>query len=488
MGHLKDTVEKLDLAFRETMGQQGRDLAAVMDQLGVEPAGRHELSTGNSPFPKSAHGHGTNGKENINNEREDERPAWSLPPPKATGHNNQKRLSKIAPAARGQEKGSNEQKGSKQAPPSGNDKFARVSASAVSLPGSGRAVAASGDVGATGGVGEPTKNAGAVWNAYQRGKWVNGQWIPKVLQDDTSPDLSKLASNNEQQRRVLLLSERRSGGHAVGNILDADPRVFYVADPCRMGGGPEALDPGACSVAVSRLLACQPTINDIRNLFSFSYIVERSRVLSQFEGLRWKAGGTPEENDEEVRAAVVQQCRLSSVVVVKETRLAEVGSKISAEELGTEFLHVVRDPRAAIHGMSERWQSSGNKLEQALAKDCSDMASRVCSSSEKKLKDLTELGKERFRVLKYEMVVDRIQSIPAMGSTQAAQGPSHGTRAALGRFEWATRWAVEMPAFRRQQIQHACQPLLVALGYDEADSFEGERDADEQEGQGPASS
>lgn len=54
-----------------------------------------------------------------------------------------------------------------------------------------------------------------------------------------------------------------------------------------------------------------------------------------------------------------------------------MGSKLSAAELGTEFLHVVRDPRAAIHGMSERWQSSGNKLEQAMAKDCSDMASRL---------------------------------------------------------------------------------------------------------------
>lgn len=78
-----------------------------------------------------------------------------------------------------------------------------------------------------------------------------------------------------KQRRVLLLSEKRSGAQAVGVTLNADPRVFYVADPCRMGGGPEALEAGACSVSVSRLLACQPTINDIRNLFSFSYIVER---------------------------------------------------------------------------------------------------------------------------------------------------------------------------------------------------------------------
>ncbi len=101
----------------------------------------------------------------------------------------------------------------------------------------------------------------------------------QVLSDDTIPDLSKLppASGPGRQRRVLLLSEKRSGGQAVGGILNADHGAFYVADPCRMGGGPEALDPGACSLAVLRLLACQPTINDVRNLFSFSYIVERVR-------------------------------------------------------------------------------------------------------------------------------------------------------------------------------------------------------------------
>lgn len=101
----------------------------------------------------------------------------------------------------------------------------------------------------------------------------------KVLSDDTIPDMSKLppASGPGRQRRVLLLSEKRSGGQAVGGILNADPGAFYVADPCRMGGGPEALDSGACSLAVLRLLACQPTINDVRNLFSFSYIVERVR-------------------------------------------------------------------------------------------------------------------------------------------------------------------------------------------------------------------
>lgn len=101
-----------------------------------------------------------------------------------------------------------------------------------------------------------------------------------MLLDDTSPDLSDLVKN---QRRVLLLSERRSGGHAVGGILNADPRVFYVGDPCRMGGGPEALDGRACSLALSRLLACQPTVNDIRNLYSFSYIVGRVSGFERFE-------------------------------------------------------------------------------------------------------------------------------------------------------------------------------------------------------------
>lgn len=100
----------------------------------------------------------------------------------------------------------------------------------------------------------------------------------QVLPDDTSPDLSRLPPAS-QQRRVLLLSEKRSGGQALGQVMNADPRVFYVADPCRMGGGPEALGAGACALSVSRLLACQPTINDVRNLFSFSYIVERVRTV-----------------------------------------------------------------------------------------------------------------------------------------------------------------------------------------------------------------
>lgn len=102
--------------------------------------------------------------------------------------------------------------------------------------------------------------------------------LPQVLLDETVPDLTVLSDQNHS-RRVLLLSERRSGGQVVGGVLNADPRVFYVGDPCRMGGGPEALDGPNCVAVVSRLLACQPTINDIRNLFSFSYLLEHVRQL-----------------------------------------------------------------------------------------------------------------------------------------------------------------------------------------------------------------
>jgi len=95
------------------------------------------------------------------------------------------------------------------------------------------------------------------------------------LEDSTTPNISLLNGN---QRRLLLVSERRSGAGAVGGVMSADSRVFYVGDPCRMGGGPEALIGDACSTLVSRLLACQPTINDVRNLYSFSYIVEKVRI------------------------------------------------------------------------------------------------------------------------------------------------------------------------------------------------------------------
>lgn len=45
-------------------------------------------------------------------------------------------------------------------------------------------------------------------------------------------------------------------------------------------------------------------------------------------------------------------------------------------ELGVEFLHIVRDPRAAIHGMAELWQTSNNMIDRFMAEDCSDVASR----------------------------------------------------------------------------------------------------------------
>lgn len=53
-------------------------------------------------------------------------------------------------------------------------------------------------------------------------------------------------------------------------------------------------------------------------------------MFSEVEGLRWHGGGTSEENDEMVRTEVVRQCRLSSLVIVKETRLAEVGGDQSS--------------------------------------------------------------------------------------------------------------------------------------------------------------
>lgn len=50
--------------------------------------------------------------------------------------------------------------------------------------------------------------------------------------------------------------------------------------------------------------------------------------------------------------------------------------RLSAVEFGVEFLHIVRDPRAAIHGMTELLEKSNNNLDRSMAKDCSDMASR----------------------------------------------------------------------------------------------------------------
>lgn len=81
------------------------------------------------------------------------------------------------------------------------------------------------------------------------------------------------------------------------------------------------MDAECAEVPTNLLLDCP--------LGQFAPYGQQSRVLSDVEGLRWQAGGTPEENDEVVRQAVVQQCLLSSVVIVKETRLAEVGVKRS---------------------------------------------------------------------------------------------------------------------------------------------------------------
>ncbi|CAM9617682.1 unnamed protein product [Ectocarpus sp. 4 AP-2014] len=489
MGHLKDTVEKLDHIVRETMGQHGKDLAAVLVQLGLERPSRSNLVAGSESRPIPAEGLANNNAGGAN-------PAWPSP-------------SKQAPQDRLQLSGGSRQgQGDTSVLGGGggiDDVAVRGTAEDGSLAGggptTGKALGRDAQGNGKGAAGGLTKEGArgaaegvAVWNAYQRGKWVNGQWVPKILQDDTSPDLSQLATADRKQRRVLLMSEKRSGGQAVGGVLNADARVFYVADPCRMGGGPEALDAGACSLAVTRLLACQPTTNDIRNLFSFSYIVERSRVLTGSEGLRWKAGGTPDENDEETRAAVIRQCRLSSVVVVKETRLAEVAPRLSTPELGLEFLYIVRDPRAAIHGMAELWEKSDNKMERSMARDCSDVASRLCTSTENKLKFLTLLGKQRFRVLKHEMVTEAIRSTSMRGSADNSPGTAvtgNSSKSTMGGFDWATRWAVEMPTFRRQQVQLACQPLLMALGYDDPEDPEEQQDAGEdgqEESQGESSS
>ncbi|CAM9726628.1 unnamed protein product, partial [Pylaiella littoralis] len=483
MGHLKDTASHITT---ENMRQQSKDLAAVMDQLG--PTGSRPsttLTTTNDQHAGVSVGGCTDNRQRKQHQHHQQQLHAQQNRPPSTGGNDQQ---KIATTAVGSMPGST----------GGKIRSGAVGVAVGVGVSDGRKIEAKAPTGGTAngegqggggqGAGESRQGEGAaaaVWNAYQRGKWFKGQWIPKVLLDATSPDLSELVGSS--QRRVLIMSEKRSGGQAMGGILNADPRVFYVADPCRMGGGPEALDAGACSLSISRLLACQPTINDIRNLFSFSYIVERSRVLSAFESLRWEAGGTSEENDEGVRAAVGRQCRQSSVVVVKETRLAEVAPRLSMAELGVEFLHIVRDPRAAIHGMAKLWQTSNNMIDRFMAEDCSDVASRVCLSTENKLKGLTGLGKQRFRVLKYEMVADAIRSVYTRGPTEPSPGTAswRGAKTTLGRIEWATRWAVEMPAFRRQQVQNACQSILEALGYDQPDPSEEEEE--QQQDAGPES-
>lgn len=78
--------------------------------------------------------------------------------------------------------------------------------------------------------------------------------------------------------------------------------------------------------ALTQKVRSLPRLPSSHGMIRLVLFCAQSRVLSASEGLRWQAGGTPDENDEETRAAVIRQCRLSSVVVVKETRLAEVRS------------------------------------------------------------------------------------------------------------------------------------------------------------------
>ncbi|CAM9443525.1 unnamed protein product, partial [Choristocarpus tenellus] len=193
----------------------------------------------------------------------------------------------------------------------------------------------------------------------------------KIIADDTYPDLTHLVPD---QKRVILVSERRSGSQAVGRILNADPNVFYIGDPCRMGGGPEALAGAQCAAIVARLAACQPSMADVRNLFSFPFIVERSRALSEFEELREQGGGTPDENDELVRRWLARDCRLSKAVIIKEVRLSEIQPWLLGKDLGLRYLHVVRDPRAVLHALSESWPKSHSPDEKSWLQDFSKPA------------------------------------------------------------------------------------------------------------------
>lgn len=78
----------------------------------------------------------------------------------------------------------------------------------------------------------------------------------------------------------------------------------------------------------------------------------KSRALSEFEPLRWHAGGTPNDNDELVRDWLSRDCRLSKIVVIKETRLPEVSSPLCARECVVCARCCLRD---AIHGKQDRW-------------------------------------------------------------------------------------------------------------------------------------
>lgn len=70
-------------------------------------------------------------------------------------------------------------------PPTGGSKGNAAPPPPGSVPGSGRgdprADANAGKMSEANQAGETEGEGGnVVWNAYQRGKWVNGQWIPKV--------------------------------------------------------------------------------------------------------------------------------------------------------------------------------------------------------------------------------------------------------------------------------------------------------------------
>lgn len=79
----------------------------------------------------------------------------------------------------------------------------------------------------------------------------------------------------------------------------------------------------------------------------------KSRALSEFEQLRWHAGGTPNDNDELVRDWLSRDCRLSKIVVIKETRLPEASSPLRARAC-VEFAYCCCLCNV-IHGDQEHW-------------------------------------------------------------------------------------------------------------------------------------
>lgn len=58
------------------------------------------------------------------------------------------------------------------------------------------------------------------------------------------------------------------------------------------------------------------------------------------------------------------------------TAIMQVVPLLLQPALKTEFLHVVRDPRAALHGIAQSWIHSKNEADQGNIKDCTNLAAR----------------------------------------------------------------------------------------------------------------